>query len=83
MDNFFKDTKVIRISKKMEWNIKKLYFFLLHILEQQQNFKENLITKVYKDKVAPSELWAPSILMTSCGNFYLVGLFTESDSAPQ
>ena len=82
LDKFLKDKKVIRINKQNRAKYKKLYFFLLHVLEQQQNFKENLITKVYKDKVAPSELWAPSILMMSCGNFYLVGLCTESDFTP-
>ena len=56
MDKFLKDKKVIRINKQNRAKYKKLYFFLLHVLEQQQNFKENLITKVYKDKVAPSEL---------------------------
>ena len=35
--------------------------------------------KVYRDKVAPSELWDSNILVKSLVNFYLVGFFTESD----
>ena len=44
---------------------------------------EDINGKVYRDKVAPSELWASITLVTSLVNFYLVGLCTESDSTPQ
>ena len=45
----------------------------------------HISAKVSRDKVAPSELWASNwccILVTSLVNFYLVGLFTDSDFTP-
>ena len=49
----------------------------------QNIFNVTLSPKVYRDKVAPSELWASSILVTSLVNFYLVGLCTEIDFTPE
>ena len=41
-----------------------------------------VLSKVYRDKVAPSELWTSIILVMSFVNFYLVGLCTKSDFTP-